>query len=106
MRFAAARRGILGAVSGEITPAQLDSLRRAIAVVTAWLEGGEGDRPGFGSSIAGAMIQEDVNAGEPSRLVAGFITLAGILLEELSEATHRSPAEILSTIAIRLDPDA
>ena len=74
-----------------------ENVQRAVAVLTAWNESDGGDTT-LVDQVACDQLEED---GDPTRLVGGLVSLAGILLVRFADATGRSEIDILQELGRR-----
>jgi hypothetical protein len=81
-----------------------DSLQRAIAVVTAWLD--QTDEPGGSTEYQRLVAEtqaEDVEQGVEGRLVAGLVSLAGLLTTHYAEMKDTDPNTLLAALSLMIE---
>lgn len=83
--------------NGDMEQRVAENVQRAVAVLTAWNESETGDTS-LVDQVAADQLADD---GDPTRLVGGLVSLAGILLVRFADATGRSELDILQELGRR-----
>jgi hypothetical protein len=76
-----------------VTPEAIDATQKAIAVMTALLDGTEGGNWNAAQSVVTDYTSDDTATAE---LVAGFINLGMVLVNEIKLLTSESTEGVLS----------
>jgi hypothetical protein len=87
------------------SPEIYENMRKALAILTAWNESGDGDLSLVEQTTAGYLdghADPDAKMREAIALISGLVSLGGRMLVQLAHSTQLSEDEILHIMGQRI----
>ena len=89
----------------EDSPEIYENMAKALAVLTAWNESGDGDLSLVDATTAGYLNSHagrEAQLGEAINLISGLVSLSGRMLLQLAQSTGLSEEELLRIMGERI----